>query len=158
MASAVELLGWMKGFLDRNDYKYEEVERENRISYIRTIFTLNCKLKETTLYVFFYDGFYKVSATITHEADDSNISQMAEFIVRANDGLNFGKFTMDFSDGAIEFDLALDCEDREFLSDSLISSTFSMPLNALEKYGDGLMAVLFAFQTPEQAVAAAEAE
>ena len=64
MASATELLSWVKGYLDRSGYKYEEVEREDRNNFIKTIFTLDGKLKESRLFFFFYDGFYFCHITI----------------------------------------------------------------------------------------------
>ena len=104
------------------------------------------------------DDYVSTRAFIMLNADEDVRQNVSEYLVRANYGLKYGYFDMDASDGEISFKITLDCEDRTSLSDDLLQKIFIIPQIMLEKYGDGLLAVMFGAKSPEEAIYEAEVE
>jgi len=154
MATASQIFGWVKRFLDQMELVYEPVDENS----IKIIMPLDGKLKNTTAFFNCRDDSYTVNAYIALSADEDCRQKVAEYITRANYGLRFGCFEMDFNDGEIRYRLTLDCEDRTGLSDDLVRSTLVIPMRMLERYGDGLVAVMYGIMTPEEALNEAEKE
>ena len=155
MVVANEIYGWYKDFFDRNDIHYDE-DTENNI--ITVLMPLDGKLQKTNMMIRCIDNCASVKACAPLNADENVRQDVAEYIARANYGMVFGNFELDMSDGEVAFKLTLDCEDRSSLSDDLLGKTFILPQNMLEKYGDGLLAVMFEMKSPEVAIDEIEGE
>ena len=153
MATATEILSWVKGVFDQKEISYEVLEENNTI---KTQFPLKSKLTNFKAYFNCRDKSYTVNAYISLSADEDSRQRIAEYITRANYGLRFGNFEMDFSDGEIRYRLTVDCEDRTGLSESLVMRSIVIPMTMFDRYGDGLVAVLFGIKSPEEAIADAE--
>ena len=82
---------------------------------------------------------------------------MAEFICRANYGLVVGNFDFDFSDGEISYKTSVDAGDGP-LTFELIKSMVYANVVMMDKYLPGIMAVLYAGKTPEEAITMVEGE
>ena len=154
MATASQILGWIQDVLDEKEFRYQVSADEHSI---RATFPLDCKLKNFDAAFFCRDDSYTVYCYISLNADEDCRPQVAEYITRATYGLRFGNFEMDFRDGEIRYRLTVDCEDRTELSESLVMGSIVIPMRMLERYGDGLVAVMFGIKTPEEAVQEAEA-
>ena len=74
-----------------------------------------------------------------------------EFITRANYGLVIGNFEMDVSDGEIRYKTSIDVEGGE-LNHVLIRQVVYSNVMTMNKYLPGLMSVLYANVSPEQAI------
>jgi len=74
-----------------------------------------------------------------------------EFITRANYGLVIGNFEMDISDGEIRYKTSIDVEGGE-LTHVLIRQVVYSNVMTMNKYLPGLMSVLYANVSPEQAI------
>ena len=120
---------------------------------------LNCKLKETQLMIRLKEEYYIVYATISVNADEDSRQQVAEYLTRANYGLKWGNFEMDMRDGEIRYKILVDCGDNcDCLpSFSVIKNSIYLAAQMMQKYGDGLLAVMYGFQTLEEAIEKAEA-
>ncbi|MBQ9099013.1 MAG: hypothetical protein IJY50_06245 [Clostridia bacterium] len=138
-------------------WKYRFVEDKE---YFRAGFNIDCKLGETTLMVRPRDTFYTVHATIKVNADSDCRLAVAEYLTRANYGLNWGNFEMDMNDGEIRYKILVDCGDHcECLpSNTVFENSIVLAVQMMKKYGDGLLAVMYGFKTPEQACKDAEAK
>lgn len=76
---------------------------------------------------------------------------IAEFLTRANFGLNIGNFEMDFDDGEIRYKTSIDVTgDR--LTTGLIDPLVKASLVAMDDYLPGITAVLAGETTPKEAV------
>lgn len=80
---------------------------------------------------------------------------MAEFITRANYGLIFGNFEMDFSDGEIRFKTSVDGGDGE-LPPEMIKPLVFGNLVVMDRYLPGIMALLYSDVTAEEAIGEVE--
>lgn len=89
-------------------------------------------------------------------ADEDVRTEVMEYITRANYGLKIGNFEMDCSDGEIRYKTYL-----EFYSGvppmKTIERYVDLSFLMMEKYGNGLLAVLFGVKSPEDAIKEAEA-
>lgn len=75
----------------------------------------------------------------------------AEFLTRANYGLRFGNFELDFEDGEVRFKISADVEGST-LSTAMIRNMIAMGVLTMDRYYPGLQAVCFADKPPKEAV------
>lgn len=78
-----------------------------------------------------------------------------EFITRANYGLVIGNFEMDCTDGEVRYHISHLMEEGR-LEDETIKRLFTTGMGTADRYFPALMRVLFAGETPEDAVDLAE--
>ena len=89
-------------------------------------------------------------------AQDNNIptekyAVVAEFITRANYGLNLGNFDLDMDDGELGYKVAVDLEGGT-LSTDMVGNMVGAGVSTMDQYYPGLMAVLFGNASPEEAI------
>ena len=87
---------------------------------------------------------------------DNNIPEtkrlaVAEFIARANYGLNLGNFDMDMDDGELGYKVSIDVE-KGALSTDMVGNMVGAGVTTMDKYYPGLMAVLFGNVSPAEAI------
>jgi hypothetical protein len=76
---------------------------------------------------------------------------VAEFLTRANRGLVVGGFQFDFEDGELIFHCSQILDEGK-LTDEIIARLFRTSLTTSSRYWGGLMSVLYAGNTPRDAV------
>lgn len=76
---------------------------------------------------------------------------IAEFLTRANFGLNIGNFEMDYSDGEIRYKTSIDVT-TDRLTTGLIDPLVKASLVAMDDYLPGIEAVLAGKATPSEAI------
>lgn len=151
----------VKSMLDKRSYKYD-FRADDNVFVVR--FSLKTKLGNSRIYIRVRPRGADASlcsnisshAYIDLKADDSCMAQICEYITRANYGLIMGNFEMDHSDGEIRYKHAVDCWEG-VPTDSALSDLVNIPLNMLDKYGDGLLAVSMGFMDAKAAIEKAEA-
>lgn len=80
---------------------------------------------------------------------------IAEFVCRANYGLNIGNFELDFKEGRLRFKVSLDFEGAD-LSPSLIRNAIYPAVRTLNSYIPGVLKVLYGNMSPADAIAEIE--
>lgn len=142
----------VKKFLDEDDWNYTFNEKEG-------LFTFNLsmsnKLKKVSYRVRIRDDCYISYATCPLNADDCK-AEMAEFITRANYGLRNGNFEMDYRDGEIRYKCFVDC-DETVPGKQTIKDSIYIPAYMFNRYGGGIVNVLFGMKSPADAIAECEA-
>lgn len=85
-------------------------------------------------------------------------AKVGEFLHRANYGLKVGNFDFDFNDGEISYRVAIYCGSDEFAPPrhEQIDAALTIGLMMIDKYGDGLVKVMFGLAEPIDAIAAAD--
>ena len=81
----------------------------------------------------------------------------AEFVARANWGLPMGNFELDMDDGSVRFKCSLDYEDAGLTSE-LVRNTFAPAAFTMDRYLEGLLAVMYGSKEPEAAILAIESD
>ncbi len=82
---------------------------------------------------------------------DDKMSEVAEFITRANYGMIIGNFELDYGDGEIRYKTSVDVEDME-ISEPLVRHLVYANVLTMDKYFPGLMRVLYAGINPVSAI------
>lgn len=80
---------------------------------------------------------------------------IAEFIARANYGLNIGNFELNFGDGRLRFKASLDFEGAD-LTPNLIRNAIYPAVRTMNSYFPGVLKVLYGGATAEEAIAEIE--
>jgi hypothetical protein len=88
---------------------------------------------------------------------ENKMAEIAEFINRANYGMIIGNFEIDYADGEIRYKTSVDVEDVE-LTDPLLRHLIYANVLTIDKYFPGLMRVLYADVTAEDAIYEVEGE
>ena len=143
---------YIKKFFDDDDWHYDmhDIEDEQRTVFMGGIggfkglygsfrFLLVVSDTEAQCYAIFL--FFS----------KEKLPQMAEFIARANYGLKYGAFEMDYADGEIRFHLTFPMvalrTDR-----NLMPVLIGIPAQMLDQYSKGFTEVLMDLKIPEEAI------
>ena len=147
-----ELQRAVKKYLDMNDWHYTFDEEKGLF---KCGVNLKGKLSECRLFIDIKDKVILNYATIDMRADEGSRASVAEFITRANYGLTYGNFEMDYADGEVRYKMTVDCENQVPGYD-VLDRMVVMPALMYQRYGDSLLAVMFGFSDPKTAVENAE--
>ena len=154
MSTATDYAISVLNYFDKNNWHYTHDAERN---IIECGFNLKCKLSSTRMRIIFNDTSMVCRSAVSMKAEPSVRPQVLEYISRANYGLVYGNFEMDFDDGEIVYKMDIllgDTVPDEAQADILLD----IPINMINRYGDGLLAVMFGMQTPEEAIQKAEAD
>lgn len=94
---------------------------------------------------------YGISPLGAETGDDKMMASMAEFICRANYGLNSGNFEFDMRDGEIRYKIYVDCRGIT-PSPEIMKRSIQYPAAMFERYGDGIVDIIFGNKTAKEAV------
>ncbi|MBQ2952633.1 MAG: hypothetical protein IJE07_03675 [Clostridia bacterium] len=140
----------VRDFLERTDIHYKTNEYTCNFN-----MSLNSRLNQVQVEIRCYDGLFIVYATAPLHASPDKRDDVMSFITYANYGLQRGNFEMDQNDGEIRY--------KDFLSfgevapsSHEVTSTISIPMLMMNRYGDGLINVMFGNADPEEACKACE--
>lgn len=140
-------------FFEEEEWKFSPDEEKG---IIKSGMMLRNKLKSCNLLVIVSEDELQSVATIDISADQAVLADVAEFITRANYGLKYGKFEMDYRDGEIRYQMALDCGGDYLPDKEKLERLITVPIVMFSRYGDALLSVLFGFSTPEEAIEVVE--
>lgn len=139
-------------FLHEDDWKFAEVDDGG---IIRTGIRLDSKIKNADIYINVMKNSFIVLSVPQLKADKDCIDEMAEFITRANYGLNYGNFELDFRDGEIRYKTSMYCGDVIPNYDQIKAAIY-LNVSTLDDYGNGIAMVAFGMGTPEEAIKSCE--
>lgn len=156
MSNYRENAEFVKEFLDKGEWHYDMQDSGNAMVF--------------TGMVGGFDGIYNSFRFILFVGDDElqnyamlpacakeKLPEMAEFITRANYGLKYGDFEMDWDDGELRFHLTFPMSSAR--TDELILPTLmAAPPRMLDRYSKGFAEVLMGLKTPADAIKDCEGE
>ena len=153
MAESLELVNQVRENLDSKGLHYNFFEEKGvfRIS----IGLVSSKLRSCDVLVTVQDDLVNFYTCIPIRCDETSRLAVAEFLTRVNYRLSQGNFEMDFSDGEIRYKVNMPCS-----TTSIYMETFSNCLHIgpfmVDRYGNGLLSVIFGNIVPEDAVRISE--
>ena len=80
---------------------------------------------------------------------------VAEFLTRANYGLQIGNFEMDYRDGEVRFKTSIDVE-ADRLTPALVKNLVYPNVAMMDRYLPGIMRIIYGDVAPEEAIAEIE--
>ena len=145
----------VQSYLDKESFPYTFHEEKG---FFLTGVKIKNKLKRCEIIIAIREENYTVYALIAVSAEPSNAPAVSEYLHRANYGLNYGSFEFDPTDGEIRYKFFVDCGTNCdcIPTQSVIRHSIELPALMFEKYGDGLLGVLFGLLSPTEAIALAD--
>lgn len=100
---------------------------------------------------------YKVYAILNSKVEPDHIIKVAEYLHRANYGMNNGNFEIDYRDGEVRYKTYIDFQGVE-LSKGFIEESIFVPLIMFERYGKNLIKLMLGDGIPEDLIKDSEKE
>lgn len=139
----------MREFFDTCELTYSE-----RCINEQTVYQCGMNTKSATLQVLMYarSNTLAVTIQIPTRVPEGARPMILEAIDRMNWGLPHGRFEMDMSDGELRFYNARMLDDSEIPELTTIRNLFASALATADRYLPAINSVVFANDTPEDAV------
>lgn len=138
-------------FLTTDDWHYSFDEQKGIFKFG---LCLKGKIKKINYIIYVKDDAYLVYANPPIGADEDDkrmMSEMAEFVCRANYGLKSGNFELDMNDGEVRFKCYVDCDGVVPMTE-IVKNSIYCPATMFERYGDGIVGIIFGDVSGKEAV------
>jgi hypothetical protein len=154
-----EAIAAIRQVLDSNDIRYNENENFGIYKFYMTFSLSQSKLSSIIVVLNVttdFDNPDECLSITSHgligiKADESCMAEMGEFLHRANYGMRFGCFEMDYDDGEIRFKNSVNCKD-DFPSHESIKNLCYIPVVMADRYGNGILAVSLGLTSAKDAI------
>ena len=145
----------IQNYLEKDEWHYTFDEEQH---FFKAGIKIDGKLNRCDIIIDIREEYYLVYGMIALNADEKCLNDISEYIHRINYGLKFGSFELDLRDGEIRYKMCVDCgDDCDCMpSESVIQRSLEMPALMFEKYGNGLLDIMFKNISPEDAIKNAE--
>lgn len=111
---------------------------------------LNGKLQGVRVMALVREDDFSVLATSPISADADSRLAVAEYLTRANFNMRNGNFELDMNSGDIRFKTYAHVGDGQLCLKSARLAVL-IPLMMFDRYGDGLLEVIFGYKSPREA-------
>lgn len=111
---------------------------------------LRCRMQSAQMLVLVREDSFSTLTTLPLTADTDHRLATAEYLTRANFNLRNGNFELNMNDGEIRFKTYVHVG-AGALDMSAARQAVLLPFLIIDKFGDGLLDVLFGFKTPREA-------
>ncbi|MEH0155816.1 YbjN domain-containing protein [Limibacter armeniacum] len=145
MSYALEL---SRGYLDSLEWKYQEDQTHNAIRFGMELDNgkVECllieKLEQELLQFF---------SLIPLNVPIDRLHAISEYINRANYGLHYGSFEMDYDTGEVRYRTTA-FTSCEMLNQQIVSSLIHVNLNTMDRYLHGAMKVMYGDANPKEII------
>jgi hypothetical protein len=147
-----KLITAVEQYLENDDWNYEKIEDKD-------IIKAKIKGKNASYRLFFQaredDDWLRVYVISESNIPEGKRGEIAEFITRANYGLQIGNFEMDMDDGQIRYKVSVDVEGSS-MSNEMVRNMILVGVTMIDRYFPGLMSVSFAGISAKDAIAQIE--
>ena len=145
----------VRDYLDDDDWNYEFDAEEGLI---RAGLVFDCKLKSAYLRIRIRETSYNVYIVLKLNADKETLPEIIRYTTMANYGLLSGNFEVDVEDGEIRYKSFVDTMGIDRISREIVKGSIYRGWNTVERYGNGLAALLLGFSDAETEIGKAEKE
>jgi len=149
-----KVLEMLRAFFVEHEWKYrfdsEKMLLESGVS-------MESVIGKLQLAILLRERHYKVIAILANQSDEEHIKDVAEYLHRANYGLDKGNFELDYEDGEIRYKMLVDFHGIE-LSKRVIEESILIPILMFEKYGCGLIKMMVGSGNPKMMIDEVERE
>jgi len=142
----------IKSFFEKNKWKYDYNEKDN--VFISGIDMGNI-IGNVRMLIVLREGSYNVYMVLNSKIEEQYFSPVAEFLHRANYGLNNGNFEIDYADGEIRYKSYVSFIDGD-VSEEIVAESIIVGAAMIDIYGKGLMKLMLGDGTPEECIAFCE--
>ena len=155
--TAAEIRKAVEDYFETEGAKYMPFDKRG---VARATYAVDVKFGHVDTFFHAYNDMLILHFIVPLKAGEDERAKVGEFLHRANYGLKVGNFDFDFNDGEISYRVAIYCGSDEFEPPrhEQIEAALTIGLMMVDKYGDGLVKVMFGLAEPVDAIAAAEEE
>lgn len=150
-----EIVNVVKQFLEEDDWHYSFNEETG---IFRFGLKIRSKIQNISYVIDVHDDefvTYGMCPIGVDREDLEMMTQMAEFICRANYGLKNGCFEMDWRDGEIRFRSYVDCENL-LPSTTVVKNSVHCTAAMIKRYAPGIVDIIFGGAKAEDAITRCE--
>ena len=115
---------------------------------------LHCRMQTAQMTVLVREDNFSTLTTIPLAADEGNRLAVAEYLTRVNFNMRNGNFELNMETGEIRFKTYVHVGAGD-VDPAAARLAIMLPFMMIERFGDGLVEVLFGFKSPREAFAAA---
>ena len=101
------------------------------------------------------DHHYKVIGILNSKAENSKLQTVAEYLHRANFGMNNGKFELDYDDGEVRYKSFVDFWGVE-LNKRIIEDSLFIPIMMFKRYGKNIIKLMLGEGNPADLISEVE--
>lgn len=141
-------------FFEHYNLEYE-FDSENTVFFIDM--PLDGVLKSVSIIINVFEDKCLCRSYINLNVEENLKTQIAEYITRINFIILDGKFQLNFDNGEIHFSHFMIFH-KSTMSESDMNYLMLYPMDMIEKYGKGFLAIMVGMSTPEEAVNAVKEE
>lgn len=139
---------------------FEEIQWKYRYDEERSVFLMGVStdgiIGNIRMAIFVKEHHYRVYASLHNKAEKDNINAVAEYLHRANYGLNNGNFELDYHDGEVRYKIFVRFKGID-LSKDIIKESIVLPPIMFDKYGKNLIKLMLGEGSPKELIEEAEA-
>lgn len=149
MAYSQELVQQLNDVFARSNI-HAKFEESGEVGIFNIRMKLSCRLQNVAMSVIVREDNFSTLATLPLSADENSRLAVAEYLTRANFNMRNGNFEMSMDDGTIRFK-AYHHVGAGPLDPKAGRLTVIMPFLMIDRYGNGLIDVLFGLKSPREA-------
>ncbi|MBR5225742.1 MAG: YbjN domain-containing protein [Clostridia bacterium] len=125
-------------------------EDKNGVGVFSIRMKLRCRLQSAQMIVLVREDNFSTITTLPLTADTDHRLAMAEYLTRANWNMRNGNFELNMDDGEIRYKSYVHVgKEKPDMAAARLATM--LPFLMIDRYGDGLIDVLFGFKTPREA-------
>lgn len=142
----------IKNFFEKGEWKYDckEYDDGTRVVFYSSI-NMNNAIGHLRIFVIVRKDYYVVNVILNSKVEEKYYNQVAEYLHRANFGMNNGNFEFDFDDGEIRYKTYINFEGIE-LSDDVVTDSILAPIFMFDKYGKNLLRLMLGEANPKELI------
>ena len=149
MAYSQEITDKLRAFFSASGIHTTFEEREN-VALFTLRMKLSCRLQSAQMLLIVREDNFSALAQIPLPAGEDTRLAVAEYITRANFNMRNGNFELNMDDGEIRFKTYVHAG-KEPLDMNAARLAITLPFVMFNRFGDGLLDVLFGFKSPREA-------
>lgn len=125
-------------------------EDKNGVGVFTIRMKLRCRLQSAQMVAIVREDSFSTITTLPLTADMDHRLAMAEYLTRANWGMRNGNFELNMNDGEIHYKTYVHVgQEKPDMAACRLATM--LPFLMIDRFGDGLIDVLFGFKTPREA-------
>lgn len=152
MKHTLELI---KNFFEKGKWKYSCKEYDETHVVFSSGVNMNNAIGNLRIFVVVRQDYYIVNVLLNSAVEKRYYNQVAEYLHRANYGMNNGNFEFDFEDGEIRYKTYVNFEGVQ-LSDNVVADSILVPIFMFDKYGKNLLRLMLGEANAKELVEEAE--
>ena len=146
--NSAEIRKAVESYFEKENFTYSGFNEKNVAS---ISFNVESKISSVRIRFQAQKNMLLIRAMLPIKANEDVRPAVAEYLLRANYGMKIGGFDFDFNDGELSFRASFYCGDVAPTHEQIDYAIKSCVV-LTQRYGDGLLKVIFGLQSPKDAI------